>query len=166
MAAMIGATTAKSKRDYPPGFPTGLVVRGLGNALFQRLDELGEPCTEGTAVVLVHVSADGQAVTGPMLAVRGPTFTLGLTPKMIWGEVRDDGSYVCNDLAVDFYSQGTKGHAIEFTVNMNAVDFPTAGPHRMLSKWADMTSSQDFVLKDKAGAVKKDLSKVRGAVRT
>ena len=49
---------------------------------------------------------------------------------------------------------------------MNAVDFPTAGPHRMLSKWADMTSSQDFVLKDKAGAVKKDLSKVRGAVRT
>ena len=54
---------------------------------------------------------------------------------------------------------------IEYTVNMNAVDFPGSGQYRMVSKWYEMTGSQDFELKDKAGTVKKDLSKVRGAVR-
>ena len=54
---------------------------------------------------------------------------------------------------------------IEYTVNMNAVDFPGSGQHRMVSKWYEMTGSQDFELKDKSGTVKKDLSKVRGAVR-
>ena len=86
MASMIGATTAKSKRHYPSGYPMNLVVRGLGDALFQRLDEMGEPCSEMTAVTIIHMTAD-QTVAGPVLAVRGPTFTLGLTPKMIWGEV-------------------------------------------------------------------------------
>ena len=101
--------------------------------------------TQGTAVVIVHMSADGQ-VAGPQLAVRGPTFSLGLAPKRIWGE-------------------GSKGHSIEYTVNMNTVHFPAAGHHRLISKWTDMTSSTDFTLKDKDGAVKKDLSKVKGAVR-
>ena len=55
---------------------------------------------------------------------------------------------------------------IEYTVNMNAVDFPGSGQYRMVSKWYEMTGSQDFELKDKSGTVKKDLSKVRGAVRT
>lgn len=55
---------------------------------------------------------------------------------------------------------------IEYTVNMNAVDFPGSGQYRMVSKWYEMTGSQDFELKDKSGNVKKDLSKVRGAVRT
>ncbi len=48
---------------------------------------------------------------------------------------------------------------------MNAVDFPATGQHRLISKWTDMTSSADFTLKDKDGAVKSDLSKVKGAVR-
>ena len=84
--SIIGATTARSRRAFPDGYPKKLVSRGLGQVLYDRLDELGQPCKSTVAVVVIHLTSEGM-VAGPQLCLRGPTFTLGLTPKRIWGQV-------------------------------------------------------------------------------
>ena len=84
--ASIGATDSKLKVTFPEGFPQALLVRGVGQALYDKLEELGEPCQGLNGVILLHVEAETERVLGPRFYLRGEPVTIAITPKNIWGE--------------------------------------------------------------------------------
>ena len=84
--ATIGATDSKLKVTFPEGFPQALLVRGVGQALYDKLEELGEPCRGLNGVILLHVEAETERVLGPRFYLRGEPVTIAITPKNIWGE--------------------------------------------------------------------------------
>lgn len=84
---IIGASSAMSRRTYPQGLPEALVVRGTGRTLMDKLATMNEVAEDLVGVIIIHVDADQQSLLGPELLLRGPSMTLGLKVKAIWGEV-------------------------------------------------------------------------------
>ena len=84
---IIGASSAMSRRTYPQGLPEALVVRGTGRTLMDKLATMDEVAEDLVGVIIIHVDADQQSLLGPELLLRGPSMTLGLKVKAIWGEV-------------------------------------------------------------------------------
>ena len=84
---IIGASVSNSKREFPAGFPEGLITRGTGTVLSDKLQELGELGQDTVGVVLLHLDADTEEMRGPEFVLKGPVTTMGLKPKNIWGEV-------------------------------------------------------------------------------
>ena len=84
---VIGASTSTSKRQWPQGLPEGLVVRGTGQTLLDKLEAMGEHAQDLVGIMILHVNIETHEVLGPELLLRGPQVVMGLKPKSIWGEV-------------------------------------------------------------------------------
>ena len=64
---VIGASTSTSKRQWPQGLPEGLVVRGTGQTLLDKLDTMGEHTQDLVGVVILHVNIETHEVLHPGL---------------------------------------------------------------------------------------------------
>ena len=160
--ATIGATDSKLKVTFPEGFPQALLVRGVGQALYDKLEELGEPCQGLNGVILLHVEAETERVLGPRFYLRGEPVTIAITPKNIWGEgTKGEICHVERSGNNPFVS--IPGHSVELSVNPNVFEFPGTGEHRLLSAWVDMFPSPEVKYLDKNNKVVTKLKNTKGA---
>ena len=75
------------KASYPHGYPEGLLVRGLGQAMEAALDKLGDKREdELTGHVVLVTDTVTREILGPKFCLRGPSVTIGFRPKQLWGE--------------------------------------------------------------------------------
>lgn len=87
MMSRLIAANQTLKAGFPQGYPEGLLVRGLGQAMEAALDKLGDKReNELTGHVVLVTDTVTREILGPKFCLRGPPVDIGFRPKQLWGE--------------------------------------------------------------------------------